>query len=293
MLSERLRAFIGYLELTPYAFEMSIGVSKGSISKAIDNGKTIGSESLGKIFTTYPNLNLEWLIIGEGDMLKNINIPIQQKDDVHLIHTPNSTPNSKSEKLGVRNEWKASSPRESKYSEGGIEINANQVAIDILDVRAAANFTGVALAGDKPEILGQLTLPKKMLQSGKHMAFPIIGDSMEPTLYAGDTVVGRFLDRSEYENIRDQFIYIVVTRDGVIVKRVLNRLKERGWIRCRSDNRKYSAYNVDEDDIVNIFEAKAKLSFNFTNEQANLFDLMHELEERLESVEEKLQTKKK
>lgn len=293
MISERLQAFIEHLGLTSYQFEKVIGASKNSISIPIKNNTTVGSEILGKIFNSFPEINLAWLITGAGEML-NSTKPIQQTGDV-VIKSGNDSGNESKRKYSLPHEGadhltvrEDESPYLAKASKGrkGIEV-------DIIDVRAAANFTGVSIAQDYPEILGTLSLPTTLLKSGKHLAFPIIGDSMEPTLYSGDYIVGRLIEKGDYQLIKDYFIYIVVTRDGIVVKRLLNRLKERGQIRCRSDNRKFSAYNIEEDDIINIFQAKAKLSFNFSNEQANLFDMYHELEERIETLEIKSKNNRK
>ncbi|WP_342088046.1 hypothetical protein [Dyadobacter sp. OTU695] len=69
-LAERLSLFISGLGITIYSFEKVIGVSKGSIMTPIKNNRTIGSDSIGKIFDKYPDLNLEWLIAGKGEMIK-------------------------------------------------------------------------------------------------------------------------------------------------------------------------------------------------------------------------------
>jgi hypothetical protein len=71
MFSLRLKAFIDHLDTSITAFEARIGVSKGALAKPIKNGKTVGVEVLEKIFNEYPNVNLEWLVVGTGAMLKD------------------------------------------------------------------------------------------------------------------------------------------------------------------------------------------------------------------------------
>jgi hypothetical protein len=65
----RLVEFLSYLKMGQNAFEKKVGISNGYISKV---GKSIGSEIINKISTTYPELNTEWLLNGEGEMLKPI-----------------------------------------------------------------------------------------------------------------------------------------------------------------------------------------------------------------------------
>jgi hypothetical protein len=80
MFSNRLKAFIDHLGTSITAFEARIGVSKGALAKPIKNGKTVGVEVLEKIFNEYPDVNLEWLVAGEGAMLKDVNVTIAASD---------------------------------------------------------------------------------------------------------------------------------------------------------------------------------------------------------------------
>lgn len=80
MFSNRLKAFIDHLGTSITAFEARIGVSKGALAKPIKNGKTVGVEVLEKIFNEYPDVNLEWLVAGEGAMLKDVNVIIAASD---------------------------------------------------------------------------------------------------------------------------------------------------------------------------------------------------------------------
>ncbi len=55
-------------------FEQSINASNGLIRKAITNHTDVQSKWILEIANTYPSLNLEWLIKGEGEMyLKEAN----------------------------------------------------------------------------------------------------------------------------------------------------------------------------------------------------------------------------
>ncbi len=276
---ERLFKYLEYKGIKHTRAEKDWGLSNGYLNTQLKRNADLGESALRTIIDNCLDLSPEWLLLGRGEMLnetivdkKNGNILSEAPTDVYLKSIPNSIPISKSEDLGIQiGSFGQTSP--------------NNVIIDIIDVRAAANWSGVAISEDMPETLGQIELPTRMLKAGNHKAFTVVGDSMEPTLYPGDYVVGRLVEKGDYDQIRDHFIYVVVTREGVVIKRLINRLRQRGEIRCRSDNRKYSAYNIHEDDIVTIFEAKAKLSFNFTNEQGNLFDMYHDLEERLSALE--------
>ncbi|WP_353122650.1 hypothetical protein [Dysgonomonas capnocytophagoides] len=65
-IKDRLSVFIRYKNLSKYAFEKSIGVSNGFFNSI---NKSIGSDKLGYISKTYPDLNISWLITGIGAMI--------------------------------------------------------------------------------------------------------------------------------------------------------------------------------------------------------------------------------
>lgn len=65
---ERLKQFIKSQSLSVCAFEKQIGVYNGFVNTIV---KTIDNEKLSKILTIYPNLNKNWLLFGEGEMLLN------------------------------------------------------------------------------------------------------------------------------------------------------------------------------------------------------------------------------
>lgn len=57
--------------ITIGAFERNIGASKGVLSRAINNGTDIQAKWLGVIVEKYPQYSADWLLSGQGKMLKN------------------------------------------------------------------------------------------------------------------------------------------------------------------------------------------------------------------------------
>ncbi|MCR5861124.1 S24 family peptidase [Flavobacterium sp. J372] len=70
MVSTRLGEYIEAKGISYYAFENSLGASRGSISKAVKDGKSIGSNMLEKIMNLYQDINPSWLLTGDGEMFK-------------------------------------------------------------------------------------------------------------------------------------------------------------------------------------------------------------------------------
>ena len=69
-LSHRLTYFIdsqGYPSVRK--FEQSVGVKQGTIQRAINTG-SINADNLIKIGHAHPELRIDWLVSGTGDMIK-------------------------------------------------------------------------------------------------------------------------------------------------------------------------------------------------------------------------------
>lgn len=64
---ERLKEFISTLKIPVSAFEKRCGMSNGYISSM---RKGLGEEKLNNVLKQFPELSREWLLYGEGDMLR-------------------------------------------------------------------------------------------------------------------------------------------------------------------------------------------------------------------------------
>lgn len=78
---ERLLEYLKYLGIGQNAFENNIGVSVAYISKLKGS---IGSEVLAKIKRTYPELSIDWLVDGDGEMIRqNVTQNNQHGDNIN------------------------------------------------------------------------------------------------------------------------------------------------------------------------------------------------------------------
>ena len=71
MFSERLKQLIDVIGISITSFETSIGVSKGALAKPIKNKRSVGVEVLEKMLTSYPNVSLDWLVLGIDEIFKD------------------------------------------------------------------------------------------------------------------------------------------------------------------------------------------------------------------------------
>lgn len=109
--------------------------------------------------------------------------------------------------------------------------------------------------------LPSYTLPDYKYKVGTHRSFDVSGDSMEPTLFEGDKVVCSYLEPNLWENsIKDNYVYVIVTRGDVLVKRVHNKLKDQKTLTIISDNPYYDSYEMHIKDVREIWYVRAKIS---------------------------------
>lgn len=75
-LKSRLIEFIDYKGLSVQSFELQCGLSNGAVSKMGNNTRR---STIDKISKTYPELNTNWLLTGEGGMLLDSIDSVPQK----------------------------------------------------------------------------------------------------------------------------------------------------------------------------------------------------------------------
>lgn len=71
MILERIKQYIDYKSISVAAFEKSIGMSNASFGKCLKKGGAIGTDKLENILSVYPDISPNWLLTGNGTMLRN------------------------------------------------------------------------------------------------------------------------------------------------------------------------------------------------------------------------------
>lgn len=70
MILDRIKLYIDTKGISIAAFEKSVGMSNASFSKSLKNNGSIGTDKLENILSIYSDISPEWLLTGQGDMLK-------------------------------------------------------------------------------------------------------------------------------------------------------------------------------------------------------------------------------
>lgn len=87
MVLKRLKEYIDYKHISVSAFEKSIGMSNASFGKSLKNNGNIGSDKLENILIIYPDLSPEWLMTGNGHMLKENTLSVS--NEANIIYRDN------------------------------------------------------------------------------------------------------------------------------------------------------------------------------------------------------------
>lgn len=110
MVTEKISEYLVAKGISMYAFENAIGASRGSISKAVKENKSIGSQVLENILRVYSDINPDWLLTGRGSMLRDSKI----SEETKLGYPPIATPISPAEESIIykmyqeeKADWKA------------------------------------------------------------------------------------------------------------------------------------------------------------------------------------------
>ncbi|MEQ8244820.1 LexA family transcriptional regulator [Fulvivirga sp.] len=159
----------------------------------------------------------------------------------------------------------------SKYKRGkevlAITVDENQREnIELVPQKAAAGYLNGYADREFIQELPKFKLP--MLPSNAtYRAFEITGDSMLPIL-PGTIIIGEYID--DIRDIKNGKTYVLVTKsEGIVYKRVFNYINDNGKLFLVSDNRNYAPYQLDADDILEVWVSKAYISVQFPDANAN------------------------
>jgi phage repressor protein C with HTH and peptisase S24 domain len=225
MVSDRVGQYIELKRISYYAFENSLGASRGSISKAVKEGKSIGSNVLEKILSVYKDLNPVWLLTGQGTML------VDDADD------------------GVKTfRLKTDTTVESQQ-------------IPLYDIEAVAGL--VPLFGDaqSQRPIDHISIPNLPKCDG---AVYVTGDSMYPLLKSGDIILYKQVNDFANGIFWGELYLLSVEMAGeeYVTVKYIHKSDTAGFIKLVSQNKYYQEKEVEIDKIRALAMVKASVRMN-------------------------------
>lgn len=127
----------------------------------------------------------------------------------------------------------------------------NEEVIEMIPEKASAGYTMGYADPEYLRVLPTFNLPF-LKKDKKYRSFPIQGDSMPP-VSPGSYVVGEYIQN--WENLKNNFPYIVITKEEGIVFKMINKLQGRpDVLQLSSTNPLYEPYLININEIIEIWK---------------------------------------
>lgn len=192
--------------------------TRSNVSRALNGDPAVLTESFLQRFSrAYSEFNSNWVVYGEGEMLKGGDLVDQMTKRW-------------AKKLGAS--------KEDNSEDAGPRI-------PLVEQNAVAGWGNSAVAIAETDIKEYYIIPKfRHLQVD--FMIEVTGDSMQPSYHSGDVVACRII-RSSY--IQWNRCHVIATRDqGILIKR-LQPSEKPEHIQAVSDNPRYPPFDVPLSDV--------------------------------------------
>lgn len=211
---ERILTLISKLGISKADFFRRTGLSDSNFK-----GKNLcskpGSKVMVKITTAFPNVSGEWLLTGDGPMLKS---------------NPNTSNGS------------------SIPSSGGIPLlpAKEKGAIPLVSEKAVGGFSNGDFSVAERDVIAYYTIPK-FRNLGVDFMIELTGDSMTPRFSPGDIIACSIITNPSF--IQWNKCHLIASREqGLIVKRLMPGDNKRS-LKAVSENPAYPPFDIPKDDI--------------------------------------------
>lgn len=166
-------------------------------------------------------------------------------------------------------------------------MSADRNLIHFVPVKAAAGYLTSYADSEFIDELNTFTLP--MLAGGNYRAFEIIGDSMLPTP-SGSIIVGEKVE--SLDDVKNDMAYIVVSKnEGIVYKRIVKNNRAKNKVSLVSDNPVYQPYQINTEDIVELWQAQVVIGKVTTQQRwdvNSLANLVNNLQDQVSTLKKKM-----
>ena len=206
---ERLEHFIAAMGYSVREFERAIGVSNGTVRHITD---ALSANLKEKISANFPQLNMNWLLTGEGEMLRSSKAAPSQPDA-------------------------KARPVLKEVTKGGLPL---------IPIDAVAGFNGWDECGVSEMDCTHYDVPDFEMAHADFL-IRVSGSSMYPKYSSGDILACRKIDEITF--LQWGKIYVIDSRQGAMVKRLFPMESNADMVLCKSDNPNYPPFELPKEEI--------------------------------------------
>ncbi len=158
--------------------------------------------------------------------------------------------------------------------------------VTVVPAKASAGYLTGYADPEYVESLPKFSVPLPEMPGDRtYRAFQIRGDSMDP-VPDGAYILSEYIQ--DWHTIKDNQAYILVTlNEGIVYKRLYNRIEEAQEIICKSDNPAYDPFTVKIDEVIDVWKAVGYISFNLPDpNDIGIHKLSAEVSEMKKTIDE-------
>lgn len=190
--------------ITIGALERQIGASKGVLSRAIANGTDIQAKWLEAIVENYPQYSGDWILTGQGKMLKAPKQGTRPQDSIPIA----------------------------------IQTNNPKEGIPLIPIEAMAG----ALTNEQTVLEYECERYVVPVFKGADFLIPVKGSSMYPKYSSGDIVACQRVPMEDLF-FQWNKVYVIDTNQGALIKRIKPG-SDKKHVLIVSDNEKYDPFEL-------------------------------------------------
>ena len=216
-IKERILQFIEYKGISKYKFYQETGITRG----VLDKESGISEDNIAKFIAYSDEINLEWLLLGKGEMLKR---------NVNEMWSNNLTTKTTTFK------------EETKSKENVVNLNKSTTeyeGIPLIPIEAMAGFGtgGVQVMDYDTE---RYVVPE-FTELNVDFMLRVKGSSMYPKYNSGDLVACKKLVLNDIF-FQWNKVYVLDTDQGALIKRI--KKGSDNHLQIVSDNPSYEPYEL-------------------------------------------------
>lgn len=230
----RIKQLFEHYKLSTYEANNRLGYNRTSkLYKVLKNEVRPGYETIVDLLASFPEVSADWLLMGQGPMLRaDATDAAKPALTQHQVVRGDKVIVVTVDDKGVENTVLVPIPAQAEYS--------------------LAHNEAVYM-----QQFGTYKIPG--FERGEFRAFEVAGDSMAPTINHRDVVVASRVE--ELRLLEPGEVYVVVTAESVMLKRIKNRLRANDpEVMLYSDNPHRLPYGMETRDVQELWRVRGCVS---------------------------------